>query len=85
MPPAFLGLADRSTKHRAVCMQHTRLFVFFDKQFSIFNFMLITITRACVHFNFIDYAGRIPAFLLRAKVSFYLEDFSISNWKIGYF
>jgi len=45
-------LAAGRTKQKYVGVYHTNLFAFHMKRNGIFKIMLITITRACVHFNF---------------------------------
>lgn len=49
--PAKNNLVAESAKQRDVGVYHTSLFAFHFKREGIFKIMLITITRACVHFN----------------------------------
>ncbi|HAL82357.1 MAG TPA: hypothetical protein DCO83_09055 [Mucilaginibacter sp.] len=48
---AIFVLAVGSAKQKMACLYQTYLFTFPVIQVGIFKIMLITITRACVHFN----------------------------------
>jgi len=51
-PLSAIGdLAAGSAKQKAVGAYHTNLFAFPINRVGIFKIMLITITRACVHFS----------------------------------
>jgi hypothetical protein len=67
--PAIGDLAAGGAKQKEVGAYHTNLFAFPINRKGVFKIMLITITRACVHF-FVFNKVEKPPFPFWAKVLF---------------